>query len=119
MATLKVSGKTQIQKLAGAIAGNIRQEGYAQISLVGASALNQAIKACIVARRFLKDDETPSDISVQPEFIRQNFAEQAAEESREVTTIRLHITKIPFDPAHAVSSDVPHGKEEEAAEETK
>ena len=103
MATLKVSGKTQIQKLAGAIAGNIRQEGSAQISLVGASALNQAIKACIVARRFLKDDETPSDIAVQPE----------------VTTIRLHINKVPFDPAHAVSSDVPSRKEEEPAEEAK
>ena len=119
MATLKVSGKTQIQKLAGAIAGNIRQEGSAQISLVGASALNQAIKACIVARRFLKDDETPSDIAVQPEFIRQNFAEDASEEGREVTTIRLHINKVPFDPAHAVSSDVPSRKEEEPAEEAK
>ena len=115
MATLKVSGKTQIQKLAGAIAGNIRQEGSAQISLVGASALNQAIKACIVARRFLKDD----DIAVQPEFIRQNFAEEASEEGREVTTIRLHINKVPFDPAHAVSSDVPSRKEEEPAEEAK
>ncbi len=112
MATLKVSGKTQIQKLAGAIAGNIRQEGYAEISLVGASALNQAVKACIVARRFLKDDETPSDIAVQPEFIRQNFAEPTSEESREVTTIRLHINKVPFDPAHAVSSEVPSHKEE-------
>ena len=109
MATLKVSGKTQIQKLAGAIAGNIRQEGSAQISLVGAS----------VARRFLKDDETPSDIAVQPEFIRQNFAEEASEEGREVTTIRLHINKVPFDPAHAVSSDVPSRKEEEPAEEAK
>ena len=105
MATLKVSGKTQIQKLAGAIAGNIRQEGSAQISLVGASALNQAIKACIVA--------------VQPEFIRQNVAEEANNEGREVTTIRLHINKVPFDPAHAVSSDVPSRKEEEQAEEAK
>ena len=47
MATLKVSGKTQIQKLAGAIAGNIRQEGSAQISLVGASALNQDRKSVV------------------------------------------------------------------------
>lgn len=114
MTTLKASGNTQIQKLAGAIAGNIRQEGSVQISLVGASALNQAIKACIVARRFLKDDETPSDIAVQPEFLMQNFSEPASTEGREVTTIMLHIHKVDFDPERAVSSDVP--KHEETAE---
>ena len=53
MTTLKASGNTQIQKLAGAIAGNIRQEGEVQISLVGASALNQAIKAVAIARGFV------------------------------------------------------------------
>lgn len=111
MTTLKASGNTQIQKLAGAIAGNIRQEGAVQISLVGASALNQAIKACIVARRFLKDDAEPSDIYVQPEFLMQNFSEPTESESREVTTIMLHISKAPFDPAHAVSSEVPHHDE--------
>ena len=98
MTTLKASGNTQIQKLAGAIAGNI--------SLVGASALNQALKACIVARRFLKDDEVKSDIVIQPEFLMQNFSEPESE-SREVTTIMLHIRKVDFDPEHAVSSDVP------------
>jgi len=111
MYTLKASGNTQIQRLAGAIAGNIRQEGEVQISLVGASALNQAIKACIVARRFLKDDETPSDIMVQPEFMMQNFSDTESSETREVTTIMLHIRKVEFDPAHAVSSDVPKHEE--------
>ena len=93
MTTLKASGNTQIQKLAGAIAGNIRQEGEVQISL---------------------DDPTPSDIAVQPEFLMQNFSEPAATENREVTTIMLHIHKVEFDPAHAVSSDVPHHEEGEA-----
>ncbi|MFA6829875.1 MAG: stage V sporulation protein S [Bacilli bacterium] len=117
MTTLKASGNTQIQKLAGAIAGNIRQEGEVQISLVGASALNQAIKACIVARRFIKDDENPSDIAVQPEFLMQNFSEPSSAETREVTTIMLHIKKAEFDPAHAVSSDFP--KHETAEPEQK
>ncbi len=112
MTTLKASGNTQIQKLAGAIAGNIRQEGSVQISLVGASALNQAIKACIVARRFLKDDENKCDIAIQPEFMMQNFTEPSDSAAREVTTILLHITKAEFNPDHAVSSDVP--KHEEA-----
>jgi len=112
MTTLKASGNTQIQKLAGAIAGNIRQEGEVQISLVGASALNQAIKACIVARRFLKDDPTPSDIAIQPEFVMQNFATPYSEGDREVTTIMIHIKKAAFDPAHAVTSEVPQHENE-------
>ena len=36
----------------------------------------------------------------------QNFSEPESE-SREVTTIMLHIRKVDFDPEHAVSSDVP------------
>lgn len=115
MTTLKASGNTQIQKLAGAIAGNIRQEGAVQISLVGASALNQALKACIVARRFLKDDENKADIVLQPEFMMQNFSEPASDTTREVTTILLHIKKVDFDPENAVSSDIPKHEEEVAA----
>lgn len=110
MTTLKASGNTQIQKLAGAIAGNIRQEGAVQVSVVGASALNQAVKAIIVARRFLKDDAEPADVAVQPEFLMQNFSEPTAPEAREVTTIMLHISKVEFDQSKAVSSDVPEHK---------
>ncbi len=104
MTTLKASGSTPIQKLAGAVAGTIRNEGEVTISLVGSSALNQAVKACIIARRFLNIDKNPSDIYIQPEFVIQNFAEPS-DEKAEVTTIALHIYKIDYDPERAVSTD--------------
>ncbi len=104
MTTLKASGSTPIQKLAGAIAGTIRSEKEVTISLVGSSALNQAIKACIIARRFLNIDKNPSDIYIQPEFVIQNFAEPSDERS-EVTTIALHVYRTEYDPDRAVSTD--------------
>lgn len=96
MTTLKASGNTQIQKLAGAIAGNLRENGKVNVSLVGASALNQAIKACIVARRFLKDDKIQSDFTIQPEFVMQNFAQSKGEEPKEITSIVLHLVKVDY-----------------------
>ena len=102
MTTLKVSGNTHIQKLAGAIAVNLRQNGEVDISLVGASSLNQAIKACITARRFLKDDPTPSDLSIQPEFAIANYVGPTPDGLKTVTTIILHLTKIPFDKSRAI-----------------
>lgn len=53
MEVLKVSSKTQVAKLAGAIASFIREEGKVELQAVGAGAINQAVKAVAVARGFV------------------------------------------------------------------
>lgn len=53
MEVLKVSSKTQVTKLAGAIASFIREEGKVELQAVGAGAINQAVKAVAVARGFV------------------------------------------------------------------
>lgn len=53
MEILKVSSKTKVNSLAGAIAGTIREEGVAEISAIGAGAVNQAVKAIATAKGFL------------------------------------------------------------------
>ena len=53
MEILKVSSNTKVNSLAGAIAGTIREEGVAELSAIGAGAVNQAIKAIATARGFL------------------------------------------------------------------
>ena len=53
MTTLKVSTKSNPAKVAGAIAGVIREEGKAEIQTVGAGSLNQAIKAVAIARGYV------------------------------------------------------------------
>ncbi len=50
---LKVSSKSNPSKVAGSLAGVIREEGMAELQTVGAGALNQAIKAIAIARGFV------------------------------------------------------------------
>jgi stage V sporulation protein S len=52
-ATLKAGTQTEPAALAGAIAEIIRKEECVDVVSIGAGALNQAIKAIVVARSFL------------------------------------------------------------------
>ncbi|ACB84409.1 stage V sporulation protein S [Natranaerobius thermophilus] len=67
METLKVSAKSNPNKVAGALAGVIREQGKAELQAIGAGATNQGIKAIAIARGFL----APSgiDIAFVPAFI--------------------------------------------------
>ena len=94
MVTLKVRGDTPIQKLAGAIVKNLREGSLIEISVVGPMALNRAMKACIIARKFLKSDEEPSDLYVQPDFKVQ--VNNSSAENQEVTCVILHIYKTEY-----------------------
>ncbi|PEY42365.1 stage V sporulation protein S [Bacillus cereus] len=51
--TLKVSSKSSPNSVAGAIAGVLRANGNVEIQVIGAGALNQAIKAIAIARGFV------------------------------------------------------------------
>ena len=53
MTTLKVSSQSNPNKVAGALAGTIREEGRAELQTIGAGSLNQAIKALAIARGFV------------------------------------------------------------------
>ncbi|NLU32524.1 MAG: stage V sporulation protein S [Clostridiaceae bacterium] len=53
MDVLKVSSKSNPNSVAGAIAGMVREKGYAEVQSIGAGALNQAVKAVAIARGFL------------------------------------------------------------------
>jgi stage V sporulation protein S len=53
METLKVSTRSNPNSVAGAVAGALRQSGAVEIQVVGAGALNQAIKAVAIARGYV------------------------------------------------------------------
>ncbi len=53
MEVLKVSSKSNPNSCAGALAGVIRSTGRVEVQVVGAGALNQAVKAIAIARGFL------------------------------------------------------------------
>ena len=56
MEVIKVSARSRSTAVAGAIAGVIREQGYAEVQAIGASAVNQAIKATAIARGYLQED---------------------------------------------------------------
>lgn len=53
METLKVSTRSNPNSVAGAMAGVVRQAGAVEVQVVGAGALNQAIKAVAIARGYV------------------------------------------------------------------
>lgn len=50
---MRVSGSSEVKKVAGAIAGFVRENGNVSIHAIGAGAINQSIKSIAVARGFL------------------------------------------------------------------
>ena len=53
MEILKVSAKSSPNSVAGALAGVLRESKTAEIQVVGAGAVNQAVKAVAIARGFV------------------------------------------------------------------
>lgn len=56
MDVLKVSAKSSPNAVAGAIAGILREQKIVCVQVIGAGALNQAIKAVAIARSFVEED---------------------------------------------------------------
>ncbi len=66
MEVLKVSSKSNPNAVAGALAGVVRQSGSVEVQVVGAGALNQAIKAVAIARGYVAPSGT--DLTCVPTF---------------------------------------------------
>ncbi len=56
MEVIKVSGSSRTSAVAGAIAGVFREFQRAEVQAIGAGAVNQAVKALILARSYLAED---------------------------------------------------------------
>ena len=66
MEVLKVSAKSNPNSVAGALAGVLREKGFAEMQAVGAGAINQAVKAVAIARGFVAPSGT--DLICIPTF---------------------------------------------------
>jgi len=56
MDIIKVAGNSRTSAVAGAIAGVFREHRYAEVQAIGAGAINQAIKALVLATKYLEKD---------------------------------------------------------------
>ena len=64
---IKVSATSRTSAVAGAIAGVMREHKHANVQAIGASAVNQAVKALALAKGYLAEDGY--DIVCIPHFV--------------------------------------------------
>ncbi len=67
MNIIKVSGTSRTSAVAGAIAGVFRENKRAEVQAIGAIAVNQAVKALVLAKGYLLDDGY--EVVFMPEFV--------------------------------------------------
>jgi stage V sporulation protein S len=66
MNMIKVSATSRTSAVAGAIAGVVREHQRAEVQAIGAGAVNQAVKALVLATGYLRQDGIY--VSCVPEF---------------------------------------------------
>jgi len=67
MDIIKVSANSRTAAVAGAIAGVMREHKHAEVQAIGAGAVNQAVKALVLAKGYLAADGIP--VYCIPEFV--------------------------------------------------
>ena len=87
MSIIKVAASSRTSAVAGAIAGTFREQGVVEVQAIGAAAVNQAIKAVVIAKGYLAEEGTtiffvPSMVEVEIEgavrtAVRLNVANRA------------------------------------------
>ncbi len=67
MDIIKVKANSRTAAVAGAIAGVMREHKHAEVQAIGAGAVNQAVKALVLAKGYLEEDGI--SIMCSPEFV--------------------------------------------------
>lgn len=81
MNVIKVSARSRTAAVAGAIAGVMREVSRAEVQAIGAGAVNQALKAIVIAKGYLAEEGV--DIVCDPSFVEVTIDDQ------ERTAIRI------------------------------
>ncbi|MER3484472.1 MAG: stage V sporulation protein S [Meiothermus sp.] len=90
METLRVSGKSRPNSVAGAIAALLRSQSEVEVQAIGPEAVNQAVKAIAIARGYIAPDNL--DLVVKPAFVKLEL------ESEERTALRFTVRSQPLAP---------------------
>jgi stage V sporulation protein S len=92
---IKVAAGSLTTAVAGAIAGVVRESGRADVQAIGASAVNQAVKAIAIARAYLQQDAI--DIVCVPRFVEVDIAGQERTALRFSVERRLAVEQVQTD----------------------
>jgi stage V sporulation protein S len=83
MNVIKVASRSRTALVAGAVAGVFRENGNAEVQAIGAGAVNQAVKAVIIAKGYLAEEGI--SIKFIPSFVEVEI------EGQERTAVRLTV----------------------------
>jgi stage V sporulation protein S len=87
--TLRVSGKSRPNAVAGAIAALLRSSSEVEVQAIGPDAVNQAVKAVAIARGYIAPDNL--DLTMKPGFVKLEL------ENEERTAIKLTVRSHPVE----------------------
>lgn len=106
MDLIKVSANSRTAAVAGAIAGIVREHHRAEVQAIGAGAVNQAMKALILATGYLKNDGI--FVTCVPEFADVTIEDKlktairlVIEPTADSSFASIHI------PSHSYRADLP------------
>lgn len=102
MNVIKVSANSRTAAVAGAIAGVMREHLIAEVQSIGAGAVNQAVKAIILAKGYLINDGI--NIVCVPEFVDVDI------DSKVRTAIKITVTHQGAEPV-SLPEETPEGDE--------
>ena len=88
MNIIKVSARSRTAAVAGAIAGVMRESKHAEVQAIGAGAVNQSLKAIIIAKGYLAEEGV--DVVCIPSFVEIEIDDQ------ERTAIRIVVEPRPM-----------------------
>ncbi len=115
MDVIKVAAKSRPYKVAGAIAGVFREHQHAVVQAIGAGAVNQAVKALILARQYLAQDGY--HIAYIPQFTEIEIQGQVRTAVRfTVIAVPAELDPVPLQPLAASSQEAPEAPEKPASE---
>ncbi len=116
MDVIKVAAKSRPYKVAGAIAGVFREHQHAVVQAIGAGAVNQAVKALILARQYLAQDGY--HIAYIPQFTEIEIQGQVRTAVRfTVIAVPAELDPVPLQPLAASSQEAQEVQEEAAPDE--
>lgn len=81
MNVIKVSARSRTAAVAGAIAGVMREAHRVEVQAIGAGAVNQALKAIVIAKGYLAEEDV--NIICVPSFVEVEI------DGQERTAIRI------------------------------
>lgn len=92
MSIIKVSARSRTASVAGAVAGVMREAGRAEVQAIGAGAVNQAVKAIIIAGGYLAEEGTY--IACVPSFVEVSIDDQERTAIRFLVESRENLSEV-------------------------